>query len=176
MRDPHAARRLTACAAALVIAWPMLALSEFKPWALFTDGNLAVIGGFLAGFFPPDGSPAFLALLLKATLETLAMATAGTALALLIGAPLGFVTTRALSISRIGPGPGRVQAGIAGQGVSSTRLSTRKSLYAPPRPCSASTRRSAFSAARLVVLRPVQRTRRPPLPSQPGAVNRAVIS
>lgn len=114
-RDPHAARRLAGCVAALVIAWPMLALSEFKPWALFAGGNLAVIGGFLAGFFPPDGSAAFLALLFKATLETLAMATAGTALALLIGAPLGFVTTRALSISRIGPGPGRVQAGIVRQ-------------------------------------------------------------
>ena len=114
-RDPHAARRLAGWIAALVIAWPMLALSEFKPWALFGSGNLAVIGGFLAGFFPPEGSPAFLAMLFKATLETLAMATAGTALALLIGAPLGFVTTRALSISRIGPGPGRVQAGIVRQ-------------------------------------------------------------
>ena len=114
-RDPQAMRRLAGWLAALVIAWPMLALSEFKPWALLGSGNLAVIGGFLAGFFPPDGSPAFLALLAKATLETLAMATAGTALALLIGAPLAFVTTRALSISRIGPGPGRVQAGIVRQ-------------------------------------------------------------
>ena len=74
-RDPHAARRLAGWIAALVIAWPMLALSEFKPWALFGSGNLAVIGGFLAGFFPPEGSPAFLAMLFKATLETLAMAT-----------------------------------------------------------------------------------------------------
>jgi phosphonate transport system permease protein len=56
-------RRLAGCVAALVIAWPMLALSEFNPRALLTGGNLAVIGGFLAGFFPPDGSPAFLALL-----------------------------------------------------------------------------------------------------------------
>ncbi|MET3496857.1 phosphonate transport system permease protein [Variovorax boronicumulans] len=114
-RDPQAMRRLAFWLSALVIAWPMLVLSEFKPWALFGSGNLAVIGGFLAGFFPPEGSPDFLALLAKATLETLAMATAGTALALLIGAPLAFVTTRALSISRIGPGPGRVQAGIVRQ-------------------------------------------------------------
>jgi len=76
LRDPQAGRRLAGWLAALVIAWPVLALSEFKPWALFGSGNLAVIGGFLAGFFPPDGSPAFLALLAKATLETLAMATA----------------------------------------------------------------------------------------------------
>jgi len=114
-RDPQARRRLGFGLAALVVAWPMLTLAEFKPWALFGSGHLAVIGGFLAGFLPPDGSPAFLALLAKATLETLAMATAGTALALLIGAPLAFVTTRALSISRIGPGPGRVRAGIVRQ-------------------------------------------------------------
>jgi phosphonate transport system permease protein len=114
-RDPQAWRRLAGWVAALVIAWPMLVLSEFKPWALLGSGNLAVIGGFLAGVFPPAGSPDFLALLAKATLETLAMATAGTALALLIGAPLAFVTTRALSISRIGPGPGRVQAGVVRQ-------------------------------------------------------------
>ena len=114
-RDPHAARRLAGWLTALVVAWPMLVLSEFKPWTLFGSGNLAVIGGFLAGFFPPEGSPAFLAMLAKATLETLAMATAGTALALLIGAPLAFVTTRALSISRIGPGPGRVQAAVVRQ-------------------------------------------------------------
>ena len=114
-RDPQARARIGWTVVALVIAWPLLVLAEFKPWALFAPGNLAVIGGFLAGFLPPEGSPAFLALLARATLETLAMATAGTALALLIGAPLAFVTTRALSISRIGPGPGRVQAGIVRQ-------------------------------------------------------------
>ncbi|MES2531230.1 MAG: ABC transporter permease [Pseudomonadota bacterium] len=114
-RDPLAARRLTLGIAALVIAWPVLALSEFKPWLLFDGASLAVMGGFLAGFFPPATGPDFLALLGKATLETLAMATAGTALALLIGAPLGFVTTRALSISRLGPGPGRVRGGAVRQ-------------------------------------------------------------
>ena len=88
----------------------MLQLAGFHPATLFGAGNLQVIGGFLAGFVPPATAPEFLALLAKATLETLAMATAGTALAFLIGAPLGFVTTRALSQSRIGPGPGRVRA------------------------------------------------------------------
>ncbi|CAN5298032.1 ABC transporter permease [soil metagenome] len=114
-RDPMAARRLTLCLAALVVAWPVLAISEFKPWLLFDGTSLTVIGGFLAGFFPPETSADFLALLAKATLETLAMATAGTALALLIGAPLGFVTTRALSISRLGPGPGRLRGGVVRQ-------------------------------------------------------------
>ncbi|HEX6362680.1 MAG TPA: ABC transporter permease, partial [Albitalea sp.] len=40
-------------------------------------------------------------------LETLAMATAGLALAFVIAAPLAFVMTRSLSVSRIGPGPSR---------------------------------------------------------------------
>ena len=110
LRDPAGRRRLVGWLAALAIAWPLLQLSEFRPSALFGGGNLQVIGGFLAGFVPPATAPEFLALLAKATLETLAMATAGTALAFLIGAPLGFVTTRALSQSRIGPGPGRVRA------------------------------------------------------------------
>ena len=95
----------------------MLRLAEFDPRALWTSGNLAVLGGFLGGFLPPDTAPAFLALLLKATLETLAMATAGTALALLIGAPLAFLATQALSISRIGPGPCRRRARVLRQAV-----------------------------------------------------------
>ncbi|MDM0034320.1 ABC transporter permease [Variovorax sp. J22P271] len=110
LRDPAARRRLVGGLAALAIAWPMLQLAGFHPAALFGAGNLQVIGGFLAGFVPPAAAPDFLALLAKATLETLAMATAGTALAFLIGAPLAFVTTRALSRSRIGPGPGRLRA------------------------------------------------------------------
>ncbi|MDM0019365.1 PhnE/PtxC family ABC transporter permease [Variovorax saccharolyticus] len=110
LRDPAGRRRLAGWLAALAIAWPLLQLSEFHPSALFGSGNLQVIGGFLGGFLPPATAPDFLALLGRATLETLAMATAGTALAFLIGAPLGFVTTRALSQSRIGPGPGRVRA------------------------------------------------------------------
>ena len=110
LRDPAARRRLVGGLAALAIAWPRLQLAGFHPAALFGAGNLQVIGSFLAGFVPPATAPDFLALLAKATLETLAMATAGTALAFLIGAPLGFVTARALSQSRIGPGPGRVRA------------------------------------------------------------------
>ncbi|WP_241660790.1 PhnE/PtxC family ABC transporter permease [Variovorax guangxiensis] len=124
-RDPHARARLGGLLVALVIAWPMLVLAEFKPWALFTSGNLAVMGGFLAGFLPPDGSPAFLALLAKATLETLAMATAGTALAFVIAVPLAFVTTRALSVSRIGPGPGGVRAGVVRQAARSLLMVLR---------------------------------------------------
>lgn len=115
LRDPASRRRLAGLLAALAIAWPMLQLAEFKPGVLFGSGNLQVLAGFLGGFLPPETTPAFLQLLSKATLETLAMATAGTALAFLIGAPLGFVTTRALSVSRIGPGPGRLRGAAVRQ-------------------------------------------------------------
>jgi len=124
-RDPQARARIGWLIAALVIAWPMLALSEFQPWALFTSGNLAVIGGFLAGFLPPETAPAFLALLAKATLETLAMATAGMALAFVIAAPLAFITTRALSVSRIGPGPGQARALLVRQAARSLLMVLR---------------------------------------------------
>jgi phosphonate transport system permease protein len=106
-RDPQALPRATALLIAVVVLWPMLLLAEFKPWALFEAGNLRVMGDFLSGFLPPVTSAEFLGLLLKATLQTLAMATAGIALALLLAVPLAFVMTESLSISRIGPGRGR---------------------------------------------------------------------
>jgi phosphonate transport system permease protein len=106
-RDPQALPRATTLLVGVVVLWPMLVLAEFKPWALFEPGNLRVMGDFLAGFLPPVTSSEFLGLLLKATLQTLAMATAGIALALLLAVPLAFVMTESLSISRIGPGRGR---------------------------------------------------------------------
>jgi phosphonate transport system permease protein len=94
-----------------------LVLAEFKPWALFDAANLRVMAGFLAGFLPPATSADFLGLLLRATLETLAMATAGIALAALLAIPLAFAMTQSLSISRIGPGNalwrGRAVRGVA---------------------------------------------------------------
>ncbi|MDM0055007.1 PhnE/PtxC family ABC transporter permease [Variovorax fucosicus] len=107
LRDPAARGRLTALLVAAVVLWPMLVITDFRPLALFDGNSLRVMGGFLAGFLPPSMAPDFLALLLKATLETLAMATAGIALALVIGVPLGVLVAQSLSISRIGPGPGR---------------------------------------------------------------------
>ena len=107
LRDPAARTRATALVVALAVLWPLLWLAEFKPWQLFDSGNLQVMGSFLAGFLPPSSAPDFLALLWKATLETLAIATAGIALAFLVAVPLAVVASRALSVSRIGPGPGR---------------------------------------------------------------------
>lgn len=88
---------------ALLILWPMLQLAEFRPWLLFDSTHIAVLGDFLVQFFPPNLEPEFLGFVLTATIETLAMATAGIALAMLIAVPLGLIISYSLSISRIGP-------------------------------------------------------------------------
>lgn len=106
-RDPDALGRAGWALLALLVLWPLLQVAEFRPAELFDARNLAVMGGFLGQFFPPNLNADFLALALKATLETLAMATAGIALALLLALPLGLVLTHSLSVSRIGPGPDR---------------------------------------------------------------------
>ncbi|MEO8925329.1 MAG: ABC transporter permease [Caldimonas sp.] len=105
-RDPAARARLTALVLGLVILWPLLALAEFHPWALFGSDNLQVMANFLGGFLPPSTAPDFLALLGKATLETLAIATAGISLAFVIAVPLATLATRSLAVARIGPSPG----------------------------------------------------------------------
>lgn len=106
-RDPEARRRALAALLALLLLWPMLQLAEFRPQALFDADHLRVMGGFLAAFLPPETSADFLGLLLRATLETLAIATAGIALALAVALPTAIAATGALSASRLGPGPGR---------------------------------------------------------------------
>lgn len=105
-RDPAALRRFLVTCIALAILWPMMQLAQFDVFTLFEDHNLKVFTDFLIQFFPPNLQLSFLALVLKATLETLAMATAGIALAMLMAIPLGLIITYSLSISRIGPASG----------------------------------------------------------------------
>jgi len=112
VRDPTRGRRLATILLVVAIAWPLLVLSEFRPWVLFEPGNARVMGDFLAGFLPPATSREFVGYLLPATLQTLAIATAGIALAAVIALPLAVAGTRAISISRIGPGRGTRIAGI----------------------------------------------------------------
>ncbi len=94
-RDPAARSRLIGALATLVILWPLFQAAEVKPGILFDSGNLKVIGNFLASFLPPETGTEFLGYLAKATLETLAIATAGMALALLIAVPMGYLATGA---------------------------------------------------------------------------------
>ena len=102
--DPARPHRLGFIVVALVVLWPMLELAQFKPWLLFRPENIEVLGNFLIQFFPPNIDIDFLKIVLHATIETLAIATAGTTLAILIAVPLGLIISHSLSISRIGPG------------------------------------------------------------------------
>lgn len=104
--DPAVRGRVALLLLAALILWPVLVVSGVKPAALFEARNLQAMAGFLAGFLPPETGGEFLTYLGRATLETLAIATAGIALAFLLALPLALLTTRVLSVAEIGPGPG----------------------------------------------------------------------
>lgn len=93
--DPAAAGRLRLSLFALVLLWPLLRTAQVSPGALLDPHNLQVIGGFLAGFLPLAHDAEFLAALARATLETLAIATAGMALAFALALPLALWTSSA---------------------------------------------------------------------------------
>jgi phosphonate transport system permease protein len=117
LRDPLARRRLGWVVTALVLLWPLLHLAEFHPATLLNPANVQVMGNFLRGFLPPSVAPDFLGELLAATLQTLAIATAGIALAFVVALPLAFCATRSLSVSAIGPANGRWRGRVLRQGV-----------------------------------------------------------
>ena len=98
-RDPAWAGRVFWALAALVVLWPMLVLAEFKPWTLFSLASLKPTVRFLADFVPPRTDADFLAMVARETWRTVAMATAGIALALLLALPLTLLAVRTLSVS-----------------------------------------------------------------------------
>jgi len=99
--DPAWRSRITATLVALLLLWPMLIASEFKPWTLLDAQSLEATGHFLATFIPPAHSREFLLLMLDATWQTIAIATAGLTLALLGAIPLTLLATASLSVSRL---------------------------------------------------------------------------
>lgn len=115
--DPAWRGRLLACAVALALLWPALVYSEFKPWLLFDLQSLAAAGGFLSDFLRPAHSLEFLAMVLRETWITVAIATAGLALALLGAIPATLLVSERLSISRLGTGRVRWPAALLRQGV-----------------------------------------------------------
>ncbi len=100
-RDPAWIGRVFWFMAALVLAWPLLVATEFKLWQLFDADSRRVTGQFIAGFFPPAHGPEFLWLVARETWRTVAIATAGITLALLVAVPLTLLSTRVLSISAL---------------------------------------------------------------------------
>jgi phosphonate transport system permease protein len=87
--------------AAAVLLWPMLVATEFRPWIFFERDNLKVTGQFLASFLPPAHSAEFLAMVARESWRTVAIATAGMTLALVVAIPLTLLATRVLSVSAL---------------------------------------------------------------------------
>ena len=98
-RDPAALPRLLLTLLALALLWPGIQLSELDLGVLLQADSQSEMGRFVAAFWPPTHDAYFLQLLLDATLQTLAIATAGMALALLLAIPASLLASRALSLS-----------------------------------------------------------------------------
>ncbi len=100
-RDPAWLSRLFWLCAGLVLLGPLVVATEFKPWILFEPANLKVTGQFLSTFLPPAQSPEFLAMVARESWRTVAIATAGMTLALVIALPLTLLSTGMLSVSAL---------------------------------------------------------------------------
>jgi phosphonate transport system permease protein len=110
LRDPAWARRWSGALGLLVLMWPLVVWTEFNPAALADARSLGAAARFVADFLPPRHDAQFLALLARETWRTVAIATAGLALAWVIAVPLALVATSRLSVSAIGRGMGWLPA------------------------------------------------------------------
>ena len=115
-RDPAWLGRVFWLVAALVLLWPLMVATEFRPWIFLERDNLKVTGQFLRSFVPPELGPEFLWLVVKESWRTVAIATAGMTLAWLLAVPLTLLSTRALSVSslsgRMARGPFVLRQGL----------------------------------------------------------------
>lgn len=100
-RDPAWVARVFWLSFAIVMLWPLFVATEFKPWILFDAQSRKSSLQFLADFFPPVLNTEFMTMVAKETWRTVAIATAGMALALLLAIPLTLLATSALSISAL---------------------------------------------------------------------------
>ncbi|MCD5364688.1 phosphonate ABC transporter, permease protein PhnE [Chromobacterium aquaticum] len=95
-RDPAARARLGWLLLTLALLLPTLPLTQFTLSTLFNSDTWLSLARFAAGFLPPAHDGDFLKEVAKETATTLAVASAGLCLAMLLGAPLAFATSRAL--------------------------------------------------------------------------------
>jgi phosphonate transport system permease protein len=101
LRDPAWVSRVFWISVFAVLLVPALVLSEFKPWVMFDASSLKSTKRFIADFFPPKTDLAFLQLVARECWRTVAIATAGITLALVIAIPLTLLSTSAISISSL---------------------------------------------------------------------------
>jgi phosphonate transport system permease protein len=111
LRDPAWSGRLFWLLVALFLLWPLLQATEFRIWVLWEPENRRITAEFLRSFWPLVHDTEFLHLVLLETWRTVAMATVGVTLALLLALPLSLLATRVLSLSALS---GRMDRGPAG--------------------------------------------------------------
>lgn len=85
----------------LVIAFAVtlagsLHVAQVDPRLLFAPDSLANVGRFVAGAWPPNLSREFLGLMARPMIETIQISVVGTAIAVLIGFPIGLLATSTL--------------------------------------------------------------------------------
>ena len=100
-RDPAWMSRVFWISLGLVALWPLGVTTEFKPWILLEPDNLKISAKFIASFWPLVHNAEFLELVARETWRTVAMATAGITLALVLAIPLTLLSTRVLSVSAL---------------------------------------------------------------------------
>jgi phosphonate transport system permease protein len=92
-RTPARVLWLGLAIALLAVSWRF---AEVDPRILLRPATLATIWNFLAGSFPPDVSLNFLRTVLRAAMQTIATAVAGTVLSIILALPLGILATATL--------------------------------------------------------------------------------
>ena len=98
-RDPAWTGRVFWLGLGAVLLWPLMVSTEFKPWIFLEPDNLKITRQFLATFWPLVVNAEFMGMVARETWRTVAMATAGIALALVLAIPLALLSVRVLSVS-----------------------------------------------------------------------------
>jgi phosphonate transport system permease protein len=99
--DPAWLGRVFWISLSLVLLWPLGVATEFKPWVLLEPDNIKISAQFIGSFWPLVFDAEFLTMVARETWRTVAMATAGVTLALLVAVPLTLLNTRVLSVSAL---------------------------------------------------------------------------
>ena len=100
-RDPAFSSRLFWLSLAILLLWPLTVATEFRPWVLWEPDNRKVTRDFLASFWPLVHDAEFIRLVARETWRTVAMATAGVTLALVLAIPMSLMAARVLSLSAL---------------------------------------------------------------------------
>lgn len=101
LRDPAWTARVFWLMAAVAMLWPLGVATEFKPWVLLEPESRKASAQFLGSFWPLALDAEFLHMVARQTWRTVAMATAGVTLALVVAIPLTLLNTRVLSVSAL---------------------------------------------------------------------------